>query len=169
MASGHQSEHVTRRKVEVYKDPYIPDMKPGGVAQCRECRSVYAGQRWELESQAAQDLAKAECVSDTLCPACQKIRDRMPGGIVNLSGEFLGRHEEEIVNLLHHENNQAMHINPLERIMDIEHSDGNLLIYTTNEKLAQKLGRAVHKAYSGTVEYKWSKGTKLARVNWHRD
>ncbi|MHB1000203.1 MAG: BCAM0308 family protein [Armatimonadota bacterium] len=158
-----------RRKVESYNDPYIPVLKPQEVAVCRECHSVYAGQRWELESQAAHDLANAKCIVDTICPACQKIRDRQPGGIVTLSGSFLQQHEDEIVSMVQNENQNAMMINPLERIMDIDRSDGSMIIQTTNEKLAQKLGRAMHKSYSGEVEYKWSKGTKLVRVNWHRD
>jgi hypothetical protein len=160
---------LLRRKVETYGDPYLLDIKPEEVAVCRECHSVYASKRWELDTQAANDLAAASHVVDTLCPACQKIRDRMPGGVVTLSGAFMGKHEQEIMNLLNHENREAMEINPLERIMDIEELDSSLVVQTTNEKLAQRIGRAMYKAYGGDVEYKWSKGTKLARVNWHRD
>ena len=158
-----------RRNVQNTGDPYLLDLKPDEVAVCRECRSVYAGRRWELESQAARDLAHAKKVVETLCPACRKIRDRMPGGVLTLSGKFAAEHEQEIVNLLHHENQCGMEINPIERIMDIEESDSKLVVLTTNEKLAQKLGRAVYKAYAGEIEYKWSEDTKLARVNWHRD
>jgi NMD protein affecting ribosome stability and mRNA decay len=160
---------VLRRKVESYGDPYLADLKPNEVAICRECRSVYAGKRWELESRASKDLENAKNIVETMCPACEKIRDHMPGGIVRLMGRFVMEHEEEIVNLLHHQNDAAMENNPLERIMDIEDSGGGLVVMTTNERLAQKIGRALHKSYAGAVEYKWSKGTKLARVNWMRD
>lgn len=170
MASREKFSTVLRRKVQFYEDPYLLDLKPDEVAICRECRSVYAGKRWELESQAARDLAQAGNVIETLCPACQKVRDRMPGGVVTLSGDFIKSHEDEILSLIQHENQEAMEINPLERIMEMDkQSDGSLIILTTNEKLAQRIGRAVHKAYSGDVEYKWSKGTKLARVYWRRD
>ena len=161
--------HILRRKVQFYEDPYLAVMPPDEVAVCRECRSVYAGKRWQLESQAAEDLARARQVVDTLCPACQKTRDRIPGGVVSLSGSFVSAHEQEILNLVNHENEEAMRINPLERIIDIERSGDGLTILTTNEKLAQRIGRAVHKAYDGDVEYKWSRGDKLVRVNWHRD
>jgi NMD protein affecting ribosome stability and mRNA decay len=157
------------RKDQYYTDPYLTDAPPDEVSICKECRSVYANGRWELESQANRDLENAKHVSETLCPACRKIRDRMPGGVVTLSGSFLKNHEDEIVNLVNHENQSAMEINPLERIMDIQKRDSEITVLTTNEKLAQRIGRSVFKAYSGEVEYKWSKGTKLARVNWHRD
>ena len=52
--------------------------------------------------------------------------------------------------------------------MTMESLDGEIEITTTNEKLAQKIGKALHRAYSGHVEYKWSGDTKLARVTWHR-
>ena len=168
MGSREKFTHVNR-KVEYYCDPYLMDMPPDEVAICRECHAVYANGLWKLEEQAKKDLDNAKKTTDTLCPACKKTRDRMPGGIVTLSGGFLDQHEDEIVGLINHENEGAMSINPLERIMDTERRDSEITILTTNEKLAQRIGRAVHKAYGGEVEYKWSKGTKLARVNWHRD
>lgn len=169
MCAAEKYNPKNQTKIETYGDPYLLDLKPDEVAVCKECRSVYAGKRWELPSQAARDLAMASHVKEVLCPACQKIRDRQPGGIVTLSGKFVGEHKEEIVNLIHNENEEAMQINPLERVMDIEESDGGMVILTTNEKMAQKIGRAMHKSWAGDVEYKWSKGTKLARVYWCRE
>lgn len=168
MLSQDKLVHI-RRNIQNYGDPYLLDIKPDEVAVCKECRSVYAGQRWELESQAEKDIRDAEKIVYTLCPACQKIRDRMPGGVLTLSGEFLGKHMQEIVNLINNENRESMEINPLERVMSMDEEDGSLTILTTNEKLAQKIGRSVYKAYSGNVEYKWSEDRKLVRVNWHRD
>jgi NMD protein affecting ribosome stability and mRNA decay len=168
-ANGRPEMHITRRKVESYEDPYLLEMNVDEVAVCKECHSVYIHKRWELESQASDDLAKAKHIVEILCPACQKIRDRQPGGIVTLQGRFVQEHQEEIVNLLHSENDRAMRINPLERVMDIEKSDSTIVVLTTNEKMAQRIGQTIHKSYSGEVEYKWSKGTKLVRVNWHRD
>jgi NMD protein affecting ribosome stability and mRNA decay len=168
MASREKFTHVSR-KVESYCDPYLMDIPPDEVAICRECRSVYAAGVWKLESQAEKDVENAKRVTDTLCPACKKTRDRMPGGVVTLTGRFLDEHEQEIVSLMNNENERAMNVNPLERIIDIEKRGSEITVLTTNEKLAQRIGRAVHKAYDGDVEYKWSKGTKLARVTWHRD
>ncbi|HAH88091.1 MAG TPA: ATPase [Armatimonadetes bacterium] len=158
-----------RNHVANFGDPYLPSLDIGEVAVCRECKSVYADKRWELPQQAAEDLAKAAKILDALCPACRKIKDRVPGGIVELTGAFVREHETEIVNLVRNENNRAMEINPIERIMDIQKSANGLTIQTTNEKLAQRIGRAVYKSYSGDVDYKWSEDNKLARVYWHRD
>jgi hypothetical protein len=42
-------------------------------------------------------------------------------------------------------------------------------ISTTDEKLAQRIGREVHKACRGEVQYAWSDDVKLLRVRWMRD
>jgi len=44
----------------------------------------------------------------------------------------------------------------------ITEADGRLVVTTTNEKLAQRIGRALQKAYQGAVAYKWS-GTRGTR------
>jgi hypothetical protein len=53
--------------------------------------------------------------------------------------------------------------------MAIREGDGSVEILTTDEKLAQRIGWEVRKAYQGTVTYKWSEDANLVRVNWSRD
>ena len=93
----------------------------------------------------------------------------MPGGVLKITGGFVWGHKDEILNLIRNESAKALSINPLERIMSMGSSDGAIEITTTNEKLAQRIGKALHKAYSGTVDYRWSGDTKLARVTWRRE
>ena len=78
-------------------------------------------------------------------------------------------HIDEILNLIRNESNKAQNVNPLERVMDMQTAEKAMVITTTNEKLAQRIGRAIHKAYSGDIEYQFGGDTKLARVNWHRE
>jgi NMD protein affecting ribosome stability and mRNA decay len=158
-----------RRHIENYGDPYISSEGPGEIKICSECRAVYSGQRWYLKEQMPAEDLKHHKIGYTVCPACQKIHDNMPGGIVMLTGQFLKMHETELLNLIKNEGDRAMAVNPLERIMDIQKNGASLTIYTTNERLAQRLGKAIHKAYDGDVAYKWSEDTKLARVLWQRD
>jgi hypothetical protein len=50
-----------------------------------------------------------------------------------------------------------------------ENKDGKLTLSTTTEHLAQRLGHALEKAFSGKVEYDFSHENKLARVHWQRN
>lgn len=152
----------------VHKDPYLPRGASGNVAVCEGCQAVYRKKRWYLKD-AAVIPAKA-AIAKTVCPACLKMRDNFPGGIVTLSGGFVLEHKQEFMNLIKNEEQHARGFNPLERVMSIkENGRGSIVVSTTNEKLAQRLGRAVKKAFHGTVSYHWSHDDKLVRVDWVRE
>ncbi|MCL5104830.1 MAG: BCAM0308 family protein [Armatimonadetes bacterium] len=151
-------------------DPYLEAQDFQENTVCRQCGAFFAAGRWYMKGQhpgMKHDLSST--AHDSLCPACRRFRDTMPGGVLTLSGDFMTNHNDEILNLIRNETNDAMGINPLERIMSMEAVGGDFQITTTNDRLAQRIGKALHKAYNGNIEYKWSGDTKLARVNWHRD
>ena len=157
-----------RRNVHSFGDPYIDQRSLEETTVCKQCGSVYSAGRWSLKELLPEKTIIRQEAKKTLCPACRKLRDRVPGGVLKITGEFLRCHRDEIMNLIRNESNKAQTVNPLEKIMTLEAIDDGIEITTTNEKLAQRIGKAIHKAYSGQIEYKWSEDTKLARVNWHR-
>ena len=158
-----------RRNVESYDDPYIDQESPAEYTPCKRCGSIYTAGRWYLKDQVPAGRTAHAPVRETTCPACRKQRDKVPGGVLKLTGRFINDHKVEIINLIHNQSGKAQAVNPLERIMDMQSNGGEITITTTNEKLAQRIGRALHKAYSGTIEYQFSEDTKLARVNWRRE
>lgn len=171
MGNGGKPIDVNRARsnIENYGDPYITHAGSEETRICSVCGAIYTGQRWYLKNQIDPQKLKKEQIHYTVCPACHKIRDRLPGGIVQLSGAFLKEHKQDILNLIHNEGERAMAVNPLERIIDIEGENSHYGVTTTNEKLAQRIGKALHKAYDGEITYKWSEDNKLVRIVWHRD
>jgi len=157
-----------RRNIQNYNDPYIPDTHLAAGTRCSECGAIYHNQHWTLDEAVVSRLSIDREQPTVVCPACRKAHDRDPGGILTISGQFWSAHRDEIVHLIQNEEKRAMAANPLERLIDIVSEEGNLVVHTTNEKLAQRLGRALHRAYDGSVEYKWSADNKLARVTWIR-
>ncbi len=157
---------VTYKKKIATTDPYLG--KGGqGVAVCEGCQAVYRNKRWYRDNTA---LAAGEKAVQTVCPACLKIRDNFPGGIVTLKGGFVLAHKHDLMNLVRNEEERARGFNPLERVMSIkENGKGSIVITTTNEKLAQRLGRAINRAFNGAVSYQWSHENKLVRVDWVRE
>jgi NMD protein affecting ribosome stability and mRNA decay len=103
-----------------------------------------------------------------VCPACRKISNHFLGGIVTLEGKFLSAHKEEILNLVRNEEARAKGVNPLERIISIKDVGDRVEIHTTSERLAQRMGREIHRAYKGNASYHWSTDDKFVRVEWHR-
>lgn len=160
---------ANRKYLDNSTDPYTSRKSPSCPVLCPKCHAIQRHKRWHLDVREAEELLrKKDGVQVRRCPACRKIADGFPGGLVHLEGEYLRRHREEIVNLIRNEERRAMGVNPMARIMSLEEREDEVDIATTDEKLAQRIGREVCKACSGKVEYKWSEDTKLLRVNWAR-
>ena len=155
-----------KKKVDVERDMYLPRSAPRETMQCSGCGAFYHRRHWTLVPPG--NFSAQPPRRRTLCPACAKIRDHYPGGEVRLAGiDSLER--GEIARILRNEEERARAKNPLERIMRLEASRDGWRVETTTEKLAQRLGRAVHKARGGSVEYKWSHNNKFVRVIWQKD
>lgn len=157
-----------RGRIRTSVDPYLP---PGGLkepALCGSCQAFYRHKRWELNPEAVKVAKAAGEVSEVTCPACQKIAEGYPEGIVTLRGDYLWAHEAEIRNLLANEEQKARAKNPLERIMRMTREADHLTIETTEKKLAEHLGRAMHKAHHGDLKVSRSDDQAACRVEWER-
>lgn len=157
-----------QKSAPVFKDPYLP---LGGKheAVCKMCRSIYHHKRWYMEGEVSLSKTQKARMSLVICPACRKVQDRFPGGIVTLKGEFLNTHKDQILHLVRNVEARAKEVNPLERTISIKNMKGNVEIQTTNEKLAQRIGREIQRAYKGTAKYRWSRDDKFVRVEWYRN
>lgn len=160
-----RSYSMSFKKQQPTKDSYLPRGGRSKEAVCEGCRAVYRNKRWY-----AGAAAGAAAAVTVVCPACLKMRDNFPGGIVTLRGSYVLPHKSELLRLVRNEEERARGFNPLERVMSIrENGHGGIVISTTNEKLAQRLGRAIKKAFHGAVVYGWSHDNKLVRVEWTRE
>lgn len=159
---------VKKKSINSEKDPYLLKIAPGDRAVCKKCGAVYHNKRWSLGKKTAVLPAAAKKIS-VVCTACQKIKDKFAEGYVTLHGTFLKAHKDEIISLVRNKEDRAMHFNPLDRIIEIKARKSLIEITTTTEKLAQRIGQMLKKAFDGEVEYKWSAGVKLARIVWTRE
>ena len=73
-----------KEKQHPKQDPYALVKAPKGPAMCRKCKAIYANKRWCFDDGEARRLATAPDTQKLLCPACQKIKDDYPEGIVTL-------------------------------------------------------------------------------------
>ena len=79
---------------------------------CPTCKAAYHNGRWTWDA-APADAHRQEC------PACRRVADDYPAGIVTMRGSFLAPHGEEIRNLLHNVETREKQNHPLKRIMAI--------------------------------------------------
>jgi NMD protein affecting ribosome stability and mRNA decay len=149
-------------------DAYRQKLGPTETAICKKCGMFYRDKRWTLDEEESLRLSGESAVTKVLCQACKRMADDNPAGIVTLSGSYLLEHENDILNMIKRTEARSRTKNPLGRIMEIK-QEGNLLtISTTEDKLAQKLGREVYKAHKGELHYSWSHDLHFVRVNWKR-
>lgn len=149
-------------------DVYISKEGMKEVAICTGCKALYWNKRWYKDENDSTKLSLDMVRTEILCPACHRIQDKVPAGVVTFSGDYLIEHEEIILNTIKNAEEKGLTKNPLARIMEIKKNGNTLVITTTADKLAQKLGKDIYKAHSGKLEYQWSKEESFVRVNWSR-
>ena len=155
-----------KKKQNPKQDPYEMVKAPKGPVICRACKAIYANKRWRFESVEARKLAASKETQKIVCPACQKIKDDYPEGIVTLTWSDLRAHESEIKGLIANVEERALANNPLERVMKISRLKKDLEVKTTSDRLAQRIGRELVRAYKGKVATHWAHVDMLARVTW---
>lgn len=168
LASGKGLIRSAKRDGGKESDPYLMRNPPLDRAICRQCHAIYHHKHWILDENIYHEMVKGNGVAWDTCPGCQKIADHYPMGVVQLRGNYMRAHKDEIINLVHNEEERARGFNPLERIYSIQDLGDRIEIETTNEKLAQRIGRRLRRAHQGEVHFKWSGDNKFIRVEWER-
>lgn len=134
------------------------------LADCPDCGACYREGRWTWR--------KAPVGSyQHVCPACQRIANDDPAGVVRVEGKFAIDHREEIEGLLRNIEEREKTEHPLKRIMSIEDEAPGYVVSVTDAKLAQTFGHALEKAYRGKLEHSPTtrESSQFARVHWTRD
>lgn len=152
-----------RKKLDVFRDTFLPRRSPGEIIQCSGCGAFYHRRRWTLNS--PPGFSPSARQHGVFCPGCQKLKAHSVSGELHMRG-VAEQDRGEILRLLRNEAAQAREKNPLERIMRLATTGDDWTVETTTEKLAQRLGRSLRKARGGKVNYTWSHNNKFVRVVW---
>lgn len=165
---SYRSERVWRpygdaRSEGFQEDPYdVPERLPE-PSTCEDCGACYHDGRWTW------DIPGPGEANMVVCPACQRIRDDYAGGELELSGDFLAEHRDEIDGLIKNAEAAETAEHPLHRIMQIrEQDDGHLLIRTTDIHLPRRIGEALNSAYEGEFDFQYLPGEQRIRASWSR-
>lgn len=149
-------------------DVYLPKGGVKEAALCGKCGALYRNKRWSVDEEELRKAKRGGGLNTVTCPACQRMADGNPAGIVTFSGDYLVQHEEDILNTIRNIETKSRVKNPLGRIMEISQDKNVLTVATTEDKLAQKLGREIYKAHRGELHYRWSHAENFVRVTWSR-
>lgn len=142
-------------------DPYERKKKLPDPTRCPSCSALFTEGRWtwEIADQPA---------SEELCPACLRIKEKVPAGVIQLSGPFFQEKRSEIENLITNQEKLEKERHPLERLMGMIDTEAGLRVETTGIHLARRIGDALNNAYQGKLELEYLDGQRKVRVNWER-
>ena len=129
-------------------------------AWCPTCQLVYHKGKWQW-------LEKPEGAKAVTCPACHRIHDRYPAGVLLLRGPRLPFLHDELIRQIRNVEQAESAEHPLRRIMAID--DGDLwswTVTTTDVHLARRLGEAIQRAHQGELAIHYDGDERSARVEW---
>jgi len=167
MKQRSTNRHPARRNRRIRErihDPYKARLKLREPTVCPDCGALYMKGRWRWSSAAPPAHSHRE-----RCQACQRIHDHYPAGQIDISGAFIAGHEEEILHLVRHQEEQEKSEHPLHRIMAINREDGRFVITTTDIHLPRRIGEALQHAYHGELDFHYEEEAYSLHVNWTRD
>jgi hypothetical protein len=157
---GHVVRYGARILDDQRHDPYQPRGKLAGPLHCGQCGAVFAKGRWHW-------AAASGASTEALCPACRRIRDKLPAGHLTIDGPCVAAHGEELIRLALHEAEHERDEHPMHRIIEaVSHGD-RVDISTTDIHLPQRIGRALARAHDGTLEVRYGHDEYSVRVHWH--
>ena len=138
-------------------DPYQAQQKLPEPTACRQCGAVYHHGRWQWS-------AKPEGAHEALCPACRRINEHLPAGIVTVRGSLAAQHRDEILALARHAEAAEKPEHPMNRIAAIEETEEGLVISTTDIHLPRRIGDAIKDACRAKVDVQFDPENYFVRV-----
>lgn len=142
-------------------DPYQARGKYSEPTVCSDCGAVFRRGRWAHGK--APDGANRD-----RCPACWRIREKLPAGRVVLEGPFYAAHRDELLRLVRHEADNESSEHPINRIMDIEEDGERAVVTTTDIHTPHRIGTALARAYQGELKMHYGDEEYSIRVSWRR-
>lgn len=139
--------------------------KPSTKLLCRYCHAVYDGKGWIPF--AKMNPAIIDQLHASVCPACHEIKDHVSDGVLHLAGSGVKAHLQEIKNHIAKMGRQAEAKNILDRVERVDAEGNGLVVYTTMNQLAVRIGKSLASANKGgDLKIKWSRDDKPAEVWW---
>jgi len=152
---GRRARMVQPREHETYR----ARCKSGETLRCKECGVFSHAGHWSWE---APDGVRP---LPATCPACRRIHDRYPAGIIRLHGD-LGSQRDELLAMIRNVEAQEKAEHPLERLMEITPERGALVVTTTGMHLARCICGALERRSHGHIRIRYAEEETQVTVDW---
>jgi len=156
---------VTHHRDRIYDDPrhdpYQAKKKYHEPTVCGDCGLVFHRGHWQWAT-------APEGAEIALCPACHRVRDKLPAGFLTLEGIYFDDHRDELLVLVRNVAERDRQDHPLNRIIDIAVEAGRATVTTTDIHLPQRIAAALKSAFQGELDVQYGHNEYSVRVHWRR-
>ena len=144
-------------------DPYRLNRKFAEPSACPDCQASYHQGHWSWQ-------APVPGAGQYLCPACARIRDRVPAGELTLSGVFVAENYDQLLALIDHTEGHIRAEHPLERLMAIatDEQHHQAVLTFTGSHGTHGVAEAIRHAFGGELEAVYPEGSTPLRIHWRR-
>jgi len=131
---------------------------------CKECKAVYYYKSWHHKIEDYPQLKPSKKINFSLCPACKMIKSKNYEGEITVKN-FPEDKKEELKNLIENFGRRAWEKDSQHRVSSIKEDKNNLIVHTTENQLAQRLGEKINEVFGKKNKVKIShSGEDVIRV-----
>ena len=134
---------------------------------CPSCGAVFDDKRWKAGFHLVRDARETKKVFFHLCPACAMVRQGQFEGEVVAIG-VPERRIAETVARIESVGRTAAKRDPLDRIIRVSRRGRTIVVTTTENQLAVRVGKAVRAILGGRLLIRWSHEEDIVRVRWQK-
>jgi NMD protein affecting ribosome stability and mRNA decay len=138
------SIRMPRRSAAERHEEYGVDGK--GIEECPTCKNVYYQKRWVHSIDVVKEKdPEAVVAKEMICPACVMITEHLFEGEVTIE-EIPENLKTDISGIINNFGTYSLEHDPQARIIDIEDSDTIMRVTTTENQMAERLGKKINSA-----------------------
>jgi hypothetical protein len=92
----------------------------------------------------------------------------MYDGEVMLCSPLLVPNKAQALQLIRNEEDRARELDPLSRLADVDDRGDHIAVLTTTVALAERIGKAFHRSFKGSLRLEYLPDEQFVRVRWKR-
>ncbi len=135
----------------------------GGLILCKDCGAAYFKKHWHhgieklnlSETESVTNPKKDKKVQFSICPACRMIKNKQYEGRITIKN-LPEKYAEKLEELARGFGKRAYDRDPMDRVISVEHKDGNWKITTTENELANKLAHKIKTTFNAKSKTKFA-------------
>jgi len=130
-----------------------PREEVGMVRLCKSCGYANRGKHWFRPGHDGDAIRPEEKIVEVVCPACERAKKGIYGGVLHLEGKVLKEKDKEVLHALEKEEAVESRYNHLSRIIRVDRTGDRWKVLTASPQLAVSLGKRLKKLYGGKIRY----------------